>query len=104
MLYALPLVKKDLDRLAKKRIGRRPEVQREICAAVAVEAWKLLHGKAKPRSDEFLEACRDYWRACGGKQIGEWDLLENWRRPVERALATNHLWIKDVLLAVQNAH
>jgi hypothetical protein len=103
MLYALPRVRKDLDRLGKKQIGRRPETQQEICAAVVIEAWKLLHGKAEPRSDQLLQACSDYWRACGGKQRGEWDDLDNWRRDVERALATNHLWINQILQAVQNS-
>jgi hypothetical protein len=104
VLDALPRIKKDLDRLAKKQIGRRPDTQREVCAAVVIEAWKLLHGRAKPRSDEFLGACRDYWRACGGKLRGEIDDLENWRRDVERALATDHSWVNQFLVAVQNAH
>ena len=104
MLYALPRMKKDLDIHAKKRTGRRPNTQQEICAAVVIEAWKLLHGKHRGRSDEFLEACSEYWRACGGKQIGETDDLDNWRRPVERALKTDHSWISQILLAVQNAH
>jgi hypothetical protein len=110
MLYALPRVRKDLDRLAKKQIGRRPDAQREVCAAVVIETWKLLHGRVKPRSDEFLGACRDYWRACGGKQGGpddpndpnDPDNPDNWRRTVKRALATDHSWIGRVLLAVQN--
>jgi hypothetical protein len=104
MLYALPRVRKDLDRLAKKPIGHRPDTQREVCAAVVIEAWKLLHGRAKPRSDEFLGACQDYWRACGGKPRGGIDDLENCRRDVERALATDHSWVNQVLVAVQNEH
>jgi hypothetical protein len=104
MLYALPLMKKDLEGHAKKRKGRRPNVQQEVCAAVVIEAWKLLHGPHRGRSDEFLEACSDYWRACGGKQIGGWDDPDNWKRPVKRALAVDHSWISQILLAVQNAH
>jgi hypothetical protein len=104
LLYALPRVKKDLDIFAKKQIGRRPDENREICAAVIVEAWKLLHGKVEPNSLKFQRACNEYWRACGGKQIGGWDEPENWRRPVERALTTGHGWIEKILLAVQNAH
>jgi hypothetical protein len=103
VLDALPRIKKDLDRLDRKQMGRRPKVQREICAGVIVEAWKLLHGRAEPRSLHLQLACSDYWRACGGKQIGETDDLENWRRPVEQALATDHEWISGVLLAVQNS-
>ena len=104
VLDALPRIKKDLDRLDRKQIGRRPDHQREICAAVIVEAWKIIRGRAKPRSLQLQQACSDYWQACGGKQIGGWDDPENWRRPVERALATDHEWISLVLLAVQNEH
>ena len=104
VLDALPRIKKDLDRLDQKKIGRRPEVQREICAGVIVEAWKLLHGRAKPRSLQLQEACSDYWRACGGEQIGGWDDPENWRRPINRALETDHSWISLVLSAVRNEH
>ena len=100
MLYALPRMKKDLDIHAKKRIGRRPNTQQEICAAVVIEAWKLLHGKAEPQGLKLQQACSDYWRACGGKQIGGWDEPKNWRRPIERALAVDHSWISQILLAV----
>jgi|SRR5437660_1525359 hypothetical protein len=102
MLYALPLMKKDLDIHAKKRIGRRSNTQQEICAAVIMEAWKLLHGKAEPQSLKLQQACSDYWQACGGKQIGGWNEPENWRRPIERALAFDHSWINRILVAVQN--
>jgi hypothetical protein len=102
VLDALPRIKKDLDRLDRKQIGRRPKVQLEICAAVVVEAWKLLHGRAKPRSLQLQQACSDYWRACGGKQVGETDDPENWRRSIKRSLETDHDWVRRVLLAVQN--
>jgi hypothetical protein len=101
VLDALPRIKKDLDRLDQKQIGRRPDAQREICAAVIVEAWKIIHGRAKPRSLKLEQVCSDYWRACGGEQIGGWDDPENWRRPIKRALETDHSWISLVLLAVQ---
>ncbi len=105
VLHALPRIKKDLDRLAKlkNRKGRPPDAQRLICAAVVARAWKIIHGKAEHRSDKLLRACSDYWRTCGGKQIGGWDEPENWRRPVERALKNDYSWIERVLLAVQNA-
>src|SRR5215467_13163183 len=99
ILYGLPRLKEDLDSHAKKQIGRRPNTQQEICAAIVIEAWKMLHGPHRGRSDEVLKACSDYWRACGGKQIGETDDLDNWRRPVERALKADHSWISQILLA-----
>jgi len=104
-LAVLPRIKKDLDRLAKLKTskGRRPDAQRLICAAVVVRAWKIIHGKAEPRSEKLLQACRDYWRACGGEQIGREDFkgtsYENWRRPVERTLRADYGWVERVLLA-----
>jgi hypothetical protein len=104
VLQALPRIKKDLDRLSKKGIGRRPDAQRLVCAAVVTRAWKIIHGKPEPRSDKLLRACNDYWRACGGDQIGGWDDPDNWRRPVERVLEADYSWIERFLLTVQNSH
>ena len=104
ILKALRRLRKDLERLKKPRpTGRRPDVQREICAAVIVEAWKLLHGKAGSRSPQLQQACADYWIACGGKQIGETNDPENWRRPIERALGTDHKLVREIMQAVQNS-
>jgi hypothetical protein len=100
VLGALPRIKKDLDRLSGVR--SRSITRHEMCAAVVVEAWKLLHGKVEPRSEKLLEACNEYWVACGGKQRGETDDIENWRRPVVSALATDHEWARAVLQALQN--
>ncbi len=105
VLAALPRIKGDLERLGRPSNGRKPNVRRAVCAAVVVEAWRLLHGKAEPRSVPLMEACDEYWRACGGEQIGETDDPGNWRRPIEQASATRgHDWIRSVLLlAVQNS-
>jgi hypothetical protein len=100
VLDALPKIREDLARLRPPKQGRRPVVGREICAAVIVEAWKIIHGKAEPRSLQLLQACEEYWRACGRAPIGD---VENWRRTVERALATDHSWVRSILLAVQNS-
>jgi hypothetical protein len=97
VLGVLPEIKKDLDRLAKKQIGRPPNVRREICAAVVVEAWKLIHGRPNARTERLYEACRDYWWTCGGKERGKWDDPQNWRRTVETALKNNHLWIEEIV-------
>jgi len=101
-LYVLPKLRAELDLLPEDGTGRRPDHQREICAAVVLESWKLIHGKAQPYSDKFLEACRDYWLACGGPEIGEWNELRNWRRPIKHALATDYSNIRDVLTGLQN--
>jgi hypothetical protein len=101
-LYVLPKVKAHLDLLPDDRVGRRPDHQHEICAAIVVESWGLVRGKVQPRSDELMLACRDYWIACGGKGRGEIDDLDNWKRDIERAIKTNHKWIRDFLKGLQN--
>ena len=102
-LHVLPRIKEDLDQLAVKRMGRPPNAERDMCAAVVATAWKLLHGKVEPQSLRLQEACGEYWQACGGKQIGEWDLAENWRRPIERAATADYSWVEDFLVAVQKS-
>jgi hypothetical protein len=95
-LDVLPRIKKDLARVVhQKRQGRRPNVPRRVCAAVVVEAWKLLHGKAEPRSQELQRACEEYWRACTGDTRGD---AENWRRDAEQAVDSNNEWIRKVLV------
>jgi hypothetical protein len=103
VLDALPRIIKDLERLNRRRTGRNRIITREICAAVVVEAWRMIHGKAGPRSEGVQEACKEYWRACGGEEIGETDDIENWRRPLELAIAHDHAWVRSVLEAVQNS-
>jgi hypothetical protein len=103
---ALPLLKKDLERIKRrppggikrKFSGRPPNTQREICAAVIVESWTIMHGKPEPRSRRLERACADYWQVCGGKMIDS----GNWRRIIKLALQTDHKWVREVLLAVQN--
>jgi hypothetical protein len=104
-LGVLPQIKKDLNRVAKviKSKGRRPDAARVVCAAVVTRAWKIVHGQPS-KSRHVQEACCEYWRACGGKQIGGWDWPENWRRTIDEALTARHSLIEDILLAVQNAH
>ena len=103
VLDALPRIKKDLERLNRQGLGRPPNVRREICAAVVVEAWRLIRGKAEPRSGETEQACKDYWQTCGGGPTGKIDDRENWRRTIKDALTTDHQWIRKILLAVQNS-
>ena len=103
VLTALPSLRRELELgLRQKQTGRRPNVRRKICAAVVVEVWRLIHGKVGPRSEDVQQACNEYWRACGCKEIGSEGDIENWRRPLELGLASDHEWIRSVLLAVQN--
>jgi hypothetical protein len=63
--------------------GHNPHGPRLVCAAVVVEAWKLVRGNVEPRNKEVLSACADYWAACGQ---GERD-AENWWRDTNHAVA-----------------
>jgi hypothetical protein len=56
VLDRLPRIVKDLERLRRRKIGRKRNVPREVCAAVVVEAWKLLHRKAEPRGEALMES------------------------------------------------
>jgi hypothetical protein len=95
LLNGLQDLKRDLDRITRVR-RRPPYVRRMICAAVVIEARKLLH--REPCSTEVMQVCADYWVACGGKEIGEDNDPNNWRRNIDRAKegkAGN--WIRQVL-------
>jgi hypothetical protein len=99
-LGVLPRIKELLRRYAEmERKGRPRSAQRDICAAVIVEAWKIIHGRYEPRSGKLQEACNEYWRACGGEPIGETEDIDNWRRPAERAATGEQEWIRKVLMA-----
>ena len=92
MLEALPGLKEELGRLGRlgRRLGRQPDLQREVCATVIVEAWRLIHGKVEARSERLYEACNQYWTECVGAPLGD---IENWRRTVERAIKSE--WLRD---------
>ena len=68
-------------------------VERQVCAAIVVEAWTLIHGKAQPRSDWLYRACNEYWQACGHEYRSE-----GWRRDVEDAINNPQEWVRDVLI------
>ena len=101
LLQELLWLKESLARISKPRRHRPPNIRREICAAVIIEASKLLHGKVEPRSSKLAQACADYWQACTRKGSDP----DNWRRHIERAVEINHEWISKILttLMVQNS-
>jgi hypothetical protein len=72
--------------------GPRPFMQRKVCAAVVVEAWALIRGKAQPRSNRLYHACNEYWQACGHEYRSE-----SWREDVEDAIREPQRWVRDVL-------
>ena len=104
VLNALPGLRRTLERgLRQNQNGRKPNVRRQICAAVVIEASKLLHSKAEPRSLSLLHGCNEYWRACGCEEIGTTGDIDNWPRPLEHAFANNHSWIRSILLHLQSS-
>jgi hypothetical protein len=74
-------------------------IQRRICASVVAEAWRLIHDDVGPRSEGVQQACNEYWCACGCEEIGATGDIENWRRPLEYALAKDHEWIRSILIS-----
>jgi hypothetical protein len=104
-LDVLPRIKDRLARAAlraSRKGGKDPNVHRQVCAAVVVEAWRHIHGKPEPHSPRLWEACNEYWRACGGEYRGA--DVDTWRRDAEHAAIGNHVWIRKILsaLAVRN--
>jgi hypothetical protein len=103
VLALLPSVRQELSKLtlrSRRSEGRPTDVQREICAAVVVEASKLINGKIKPRSLPLAEACDQYWQTWGGSASS--DPPENWRRIIGRASRKNNAWIRSKLERYKN--
>jgi hypothetical protein len=80
--------------------GHRPHAQRLVCAAVVVEAWKLVRGNAKPQSIEVLSSCADYWQACGGAERD----AKNWRRDTDHVVNEPNQFVQQVLAAYLAAY
>jgi hypothetical protein len=100
-LRALPRLKRFLANAMNtpsRAGGPSPSVRRQTCAAVVVEAWRIVHGEPEPESLKLCEACNEYWKACGheDQQVD----TETWRRYC-RAVADGNYgrWIRVVLLA-----
>jgi hypothetical protein len=98
-LRALPRVKRFLANATPSRAGGpSPNVRRHTCAAVVVEAWRIVHGEPEPEGLKLWEACNEYWKACGHEyyQVS----TETWRRYCQAvADGTYGRWIRVVLLA-----
>jgi hypothetical protein len=102
VLDGLPGLKEELDKLSRKRVGRPPDVQREVCAAVIMEAWRIIHGRVEARSDQLYRACNQYWTECGGAPTGPNGDIERWRWTVEQALTSDHSWIREQLTEISS--
>jgi len=82
--------------------GPRQNVLHKTCAAVVVEAWRLVHGEPQPYSTELWNACNEYWQACGGEYRG--GDVDNWKRDAEKAVAAPHVWIRNFLSALRGQY
>jgi len=86
-----------------KRIGHSA---RELCACVIVEAYDLEHGQAPGATNGTVQQlCHDYWRACGGPQIGKEGDPGNWRRVLEEVIANTRMrdWVRSRIAAIRSA-
>jgi hypothetical protein len=92
-------IRKDFERALRKGTGRPQDIRKLICAGVMMEAWRLCRGRVEPHSLEFREACAAYWKACGGKPMGD---PIYWRHPIEKAIAADWGWLRGVMVAVKN--
>ena len=72
------------------RRGQPRNVRKTICAAVVVEARRLVHADVALRSDSLALACNAYWLACGCEATLN-DPVEHWRSYIERAEDNNWL-------------
>jgi hypothetical protein len=103
-LAVLPKIKQRLAKAmnAPKRAGgQKPNVRRKACAAVVVEAWRIARGKPEPDSRNLWDACDEYWQACGHEPRGQ--IGQNWQRDAVDAVAVDHKWIRQILLALRDA-
>jgi hypothetical protein len=78
--------------------GPRPNIQRQFCAAVVVEAWRLVRPKFQPRSLNLYDACAEYWQTCSGEDRA----LNKWREDVELAANKNYEAIRKVLVTLRD--
>jgi hypothetical protein len=103
-LAVLPKIKKRLTHaiLPKRAGGQHPNVERKVCAAVVVEAWRSIHGKPEPESPKLWTACNEYWQACGKEYRGS--DVDTWRKDCRDAVADNHEWIRRILSAFKTGH
>jgi hypothetical protein len=99
-LNVSPRIKEDLARVIQfRRDGRRPNIQRQFCAGVVVEAWRLVREKFQPRSLKLYTACDEYWQICNGEVRGN---LNYWREDVESAANKNNEAIREILVALRD--
>jgi hypothetical protein len=97
-LEVLPRISADLASARRRR--RKWKWDHKFCAAVVVEAWRLVHdGKVERRSDRLYSACEEYWKACGGDDRD----IDNWRRDVAE-VGPAHAWIGEVFSALRAVH
>ena len=75
--------------------GQNPNIPRKFCAAVVVEAWRIVHDKPEPESPKLWTACNEYWQACGRGYRGS--DVDTWREDCRDAANNPTGLISDVL-------
>jgi hypothetical protein len=95
----LPRIKEALVLQTHRAPNRPPNIQRQSCAAVVVEAWRLVRPKLQPRSLKLYTACDEYWQVCSGEVRGS---ANYWREDVERAIAVPQVWIEKFLVELRD--
>ena len=76
----MPLIARYI-RQPGKRGGPTPDNRRWLCAHVCADIWREFHDNSGSNSDTLLQACEDYWQACGQPPTAA-DLsghLRNWK-------------------------
>jgi hypothetical protein len=51
----------DINAVPHRAGGPKPDIRKPVCAAVAGEAYRLLHGELEPYSAHLQQGCEDYW-------------------------------------------
>lgn len=98
VLDALPRIQRMLARVNLRPEKRTPDVLRKLCAEVIIEASRLVRGEVQHKSKDAYSAYNAYWKVCGNRPIGD---DRNWERSIDRALAADNDWIRDIFQRLQ---
>jgi hypothetical protein len=83
VVMALPEVIEYLETQCRepRKGGPIPDSRAYVCAAVCAYAWRRLCDEVNPYSPNLLQACEEYWKACGNPEKVTSDGNEsNWQR------------------------
>ena len=84
--------------LEPPKSGRPVDWPKRLCALVVIEARRLCHREADPRSQDMLKAYGEYWLAYGREWPDNIYEDEYWQRAAEWAASTGGDWVRERLL------